>query len=84
MNLAPGSPFELFGGNVVGKVESAEAPKKLVQSWQARSPSWPSGELSYPPAVRLAHKVDHFGTLTTTLNQGSNSTDCKPPRSRSH
>jgi activator of HSP90 ATPase len=46
MNLTPGSAFELFGGNVVGKVESAEAPKKLVQSWQARSPSWPSGESS--------------------------------------
>ena len=54
MNLAPGSPFELFGGNVVGKVESAEAPKKLVQSWQARSPSWPSGELIRGSPSRVA------------------------------
>ena len=53
MNLTPGSAFELFGGNVVGKVESAEAPKKLVQSWQARSPSWPSGEFGSHFGVRL-------------------------------
>lgn len=44
LSLTPGSPFELFGGNVVGKVQSAEAPTKLVQSWQSRSPSWPSGQ----------------------------------------
>lgn len=44
LSLSAGAPFELFGGNVIGKVQEVEAPKKLVQAWQARSPSWPSGE----------------------------------------
>ncbi|WRT66256.1 uncharacterized protein IL334_003209 [Kwoniella shivajii] len=59
ISLAPDAPYELFGGNVRGKIISVEAPKKLVQTWQARSPSWPS---------------DHYGTMTLTLNQGSDST----------
>ena len=48
MSLSPGSPYELFGGNVRGKLESAEAPKKLVQTWQVRNPHWPSGESGRP------------------------------------
>lgn len=40
-----GTEFELFGGNVTGKVESAEAPTKLVQSWNTKSPGWPAGEI---------------------------------------
>lgn len=39
-----GSEFEMFGGNIRGKVLSAEEGKKLVQSWQLRSPNWPSGK----------------------------------------
>ncbi|KAJ9118344.1 hypothetical protein QFC22_004260 [Naganishia vaughanmartiniae] len=46
MNPTPGAPFELFGGNVVGKVISAEPGKKLVQSWQLKTPTWPSGKHS--------------------------------------
>ncbi|GAA5996496.1 hypothetical protein JCM5350_002341 [Sporobolomyces pararoseus] len=49
--------MELFGGNIRGKVQQVEAPKKLVTSW--RAPTWPD---------------NHYGTLETTLDQGSNST----------
>ncbi|WVQ80637.1 hypothetical protein IAT38_002742 [Cryptococcus sp. DSM 104549] len=59
MSLTPGDDFEIFGGNVRGKIVSAEPPKKLVQTWQARSPNWPA---------------EHYGTMTLTLNQGSDST----------
>lgn len=34
----------MFGGNIRGKIISAEPGQKLVQSWQLRSPNWPSGE----------------------------------------
>ncbi|ORY34097.1 activator of Hsp90 ATPase [Naematelia encephala] len=46
LSLTPGSPFELFGGNVRGKIEQVEKPTKLVQTWQPRHPNWPSGELT--------------------------------------
>ncbi|KAI5450349.1 Co-chaperone [Naganishia albida] len=59
MTPTPGAPFELFGGNVTGKVVSAEPGKKLVQSWQLKTPTWPS---------------DHFGTMTITFDQGEDST----------
>ncbi|WWC61767.1 uncharacterized protein I303_104352 [Kwoniella dejecticola CBS 10117] len=59
IKLTPDAPYELFGGNVRGKIISVEAPKRLVQTWQVRNPSWPS---------------DHFGTMTLTLDQGSSST----------
>ncbi|WVR07138.1 hypothetical protein IAU60_004179 [Kwoniella sp. DSM 27419] len=59
VKLTPDAPFELFGGNVRGKIVSVDAPKKLVQTWQARSPGWPS---------------EHYGTMTLSLNQGSDST----------
>lgn len=39
-----GSEFEMFAGNIRGKIVSAEKGKKLVQSWQLKSPNWPSGE----------------------------------------
>jgi activator of HSP90 ATPase len=34
----------MFGGNIRGKIISAEPGQKLVQSWQLRSPDWPSGQ----------------------------------------
>jgi activator of HSP90 ATPase len=43
MDLKPEGAFELFAGNIVGKTVSADKPTKLVQSWQTKSPSWPSG-----------------------------------------
>ncbi|WOO77089.1 putative protein [Vanrija pseudolonga] len=55
----PGTPYELFGGNVSGKIVEADKPTKLVQTWQTKSPGWPS---------------DHYGTMTITLKQGSDST----------
>lgn len=55
----PGAEFELFGGAVGGKVTEAEPPTKLVQTWNTKSPGWPS---------------DHYGTMTITLKQGSDST----------
>ncbi|GHJ89650.1 hypothetical protein NliqN6_6052 [Naganishia liquefaciens] len=59
MSPTPGAPFELFGGNVVGKVVSVEPGKKIVQSWQLKTPTWPS---------------EHFGTMTITFDQGEDST----------
>ncbi|WVQ99307.1 hypothetical protein IAU59_006439 [Kwoniella sp. CBS 9459] len=59
ISLSPDSPYELFAGNVRGKIVSSDVPKKLVQTWQVRNPAWPS---------------DHFGTMTLSLNQGSDST----------
>ncbi|GAA6060553.1 hypothetical protein JCM10212_006917 [Sporobolomyces blumeae] len=57
--MAPqvGAEMELFGGNIRGKVQEVEQPKKIVSTW--RAPTWPD---------------DHYGTLETTLDQGSNST----------
>lgn len=52
LSLKAGSPYELFGGNVRGKVITAEPPKKLVQTWQVRSPSWPSGESKFAFQVK--------------------------------
>ncbi|GAA6011650.1 hypothetical protein JCM11491_004721 [Sporobolomyces phaffii] len=49
--------MELFGGNIKGKVQQVDVPKKIVTTW--RAPTWPD---------------DHYGTLETSLEQGSNST----------
>jgi len=57
---APGTPISLFGGNVNGKVTSADPPRKLVTTWQLKKSNWPS---------------DHFATMTIGLDQGSNSTN---------
>jgi activator of HSP90 ATPase len=59
MSTNSGDAYELFGGNVHGKIISAEPEKKLVQTWQLRNPNWPS---------------EHFATMTITLDQGSDST----------
>ena len=61
---SPGAPISLFGGNVNGKVVSAEPPKKLVTTWQLKKSNWPS---------------DHFATMTIVLDQGSNSTNGGSP-----
>lgn len=47
-DIAPevGKKFTLFNGNVSGAIISVDAPKKLVQSWQTKSPGWPSGTLA--------------------------------------
>ncbi|THH11986.1 hypothetical protein EW145_g274 [Phellinidium pouzarii] len=55
----PGEPFSLFGGGVKGTYVSIEKPSKFVQKWSLASPIWPS---------------EHFATLTTTLEQSSDST----------
>ncbi|ORX36754.1 putative chaperone activator [Kockovaella imperatae] len=57
---SPDSSYTLFGGNVTGKIVSAEAPTKLVTTWQLKKSNWPS---------------DHFATMTIVLDQGSNSTN---------
>ncbi|KAI9639523.1 activator of Hsp90 ATPase [Dioszegia hungarica] len=59
MALKPEGEYELFGGNVRGKVQAVEQPTKLVQTWQTRNGKWPT---------------DHYATLTTSLAQGSDST----------
>lgn len=61
-NPVAGSEYSLFDGNVVGKYVSLDVPKQIVQTWSLKSPSWPSG---------------HEATLTTTLNQSSDSTAVK-------
>ncbi|BEI89645.1 uncharacterized protein CcaverHIS019_0210070 [Cutaneotrichosporon cavernicola] len=54
-----GKKYTLFNGNVSGAIIAVDAPNKLVQSWQTKSPGWPS---------------DHHGIMTITLDQGSDST----------
>ncbi|KAF7440250.1 hypothetical protein PC9H_000594 [Pleurotus ostreatus] len=54
-----GGEYSLFGGGVSGKYISLAPGKEIVQSWSLKSPTWPSG---------------HSATLTTTLEQGSDST----------
>jgi activator of HSP90 ATPase len=61
VELKPEGAYELFGGNVRGTIKEVDAPKRLVQTWQTRNGTWPA---------------DHFGTLTTKLDQGSDSTTC--------
>lgn len=61
-NPIPGSDYSLFGGGVRGKYVSLDAPKQIVQTWSLQSPDWPSG---------------HEATLTTTLDQSSDSTTVK-------
>lgn len=59
LSLTPEAPYELFGGNVRGKVVQVDKPNKLVQTWQVRNPQWPS---------------EHYATLSIVLAQGSDST----------
>lgn len=59
IKLDVGSTYTLFGGNVTGEIKEVEKPKKLVQTWQTKSPGWPK---------------EHFGTMTLVLNQGESST----------
>ena len=59
MDLKVGGPFELFAGNVRGETVEVDVAKKLVQTWQTRSPQWPSGGCGgvssptthYPPST---------------------------------
>jgi len=55
----PEGAFTLFGGGVVGTYVSVDRPTKFVQKWALSSPQWPSG---------------HEATLTTSLEQSSDST----------
>ncbi|TFK36364.1 activator of Hsp90 ATPase [Crucibulum laeve] len=61
-NPQPGAEFSLFGGGVKGKYISLTPSKEIVQSWALQSPTWPSG---------------HSATLTTTLDQSTDSTKVK-------
>ena len=61
-NPTPGFGYSLFGGGVQGKYVSLDAPKQIVQTWSLQSPDWPSG---------------HEATLTTSLDQSSDSTTVK-------
>ena len=61
-NPTPGSEYSLFGGGVKGKYVSLDAPKQIVQTWSLQSPDWPSG---------------HEATLTTSLDQSTESTTVK-------
>jgi len=53
------TPYSLFGGGVKGKYILLTQGKEIVQTWALNSPTWPSG---------------HEATLTTTLEQSSDST----------
>jgi activator of HSP90 ATPase len=55
----PDTEYSMFGGGVKGKYVSLTPAKEIVQTWALSSPSWPSA---------------HQATLTTTLEQSSDST----------
>ncbi|KAG6810285.1 hypothetical protein H0H92_012583 [Tricholoma furcatifolium] len=57
-----GRDYSLFGGGVKGKYVSLTPSREIIQTWSLQSPTWPSG---------------HFATLTTTLEQSSDSTQVK-------
>ncbi|KAG6910285.1 hypothetical protein DXG01_011682 [Tephrocybe rancida] len=57
-----GSDYSLFGGGVKGKYVSLTPSREIVQTWALQSPTWPEG---------------HSATLTTTLEQSSDSTKVK-------
>jgi len=57
-----GGGYSLYGGNVKGAYVSLTPYTEIVQTWMLQSPSWPEG---------------HFGTLTTTLDQSTDSTKVK-------
>lgn len=44
--------MELFGGNIRGTVQEADAPKKLVSSW--RAPTWPDSTSLCSPNAPLS------------------------------
>ncbi|KAF8516760.1 activator of Hsp90 ATPase [Gautieria morchelliformis] len=54
-----GTEYSLFSGGVKGSYTSLTPGKEIVQTWSLNSPTWPTG---------------HIGTLTTTLDQSSDST----------
>ncbi|KAF8517572.1 activator of Hsp90 ATPase [Hysterangium stoloniferum] len=56
---AVGTEYSLFGGGVKGTYTGLTPGKEIVQTWALSSPSWPAG---------------HVATLTTTLEQSSDST----------
>ncbi|KAK7694055.1 hypothetical protein QCA50_003631 [Cerrena zonata] len=55
----PDAEYSLFGGGVRGKYVSLTPGKEIKQTWALQSPTWPSG---------------HAATLTTSLDQSSDST----------
>jgi activator of HSP90 ATPase len=55
----PNTPYSLFGGGVKGEYILLTPHEEIVQSWALSSPTWPSG---------------HSATLTTTLDQSTDST----------
>ncbi|KAJ3213981.1 hypothetical protein HDU67_002240 [Dinochytrium kinnereticum] len=44
VSTAAGSDYELFGGNISGKMLEIIAPNRIVQTWRLRS--WPQGHFS--------------------------------------
>ena len=58
-NATAEGEYSLFGGGVKGKYISLTPSTEIVQSWALSSPTWPAG---------------HTGTLTTTLEQSTDST----------
>jgi len=58
-HATPGSSYSLFGGGVKGVYSSVSPPNKFVQTWALQNPTWPPG---------------HFATLSTTLDQSTDST----------
>lgn len=75
-----GSEYSLFGGGVKGKFISLDRPTKIVQTWALQSPTWPAGkaqlQILFEYAVRFnaAFLLGHVGTLTTSLDQSTDST----------
>ncbi|KZV88295.1 hypothetical protein EXIGLDRAFT_839327 [Exidia glandulosa HHB12029] len=61
-NVEAGGSFSLFGGGVKGTYASLNRPTQFVQNWMLDNPKWPDG---------------HTATLTTSLEQSSESTTLK-------
>lgn len=56
-----GGEFELFDGNVAGKIVSLNKPKQIVQSWRLKQ--WPAGHFSKLELNFDQNDVDHVTNL---------------------
>jgi activator of HSP90 ATPase len=75
-NPTAGSSYSLFGGGVKGTYTSVSPPTRFIQTWALQNPTWPSGSsrLQRLPFDDL-FILGHSATLTTSLNQSSDSTN---------
>ncbi|KAH8917891.1 hypothetical protein BT69DRAFT_1268502 [Atractiella rhizophila] len=61
----PGAEISMFGNNIVGKVISVDAPKKMVSTW--RAPTWPEGH--FGELTTILSQGSDSTTLTLRLSK---------------